>query len=44
MTRNSRSPQIFNVVIVGQQGRLAYEALLLPPLCAIPARSSKAAC
>ena len=28
MTRNSRIPQIFNVVIVGQEGRLAYEALL----------------
>ncbi|SDF77761.1 hypothetical protein [Sulfitobacter delicatus] len=28
MTRNSRIPQIFNVVIVAQQGRLAYEALL----------------
>ncbi|MFG6562170.1 hypothetical protein [Sulfitobacter sp. 1A15299] len=28
MTRNSRTPQIFNVVIVGQEGRLAYEALL----------------
>lgn len=28
MTRNSRNPQIFNVVIVAQQGRLAYEALL----------------
>ncbi|MEX3314890.1 hypothetical protein [Sulfitobacter sp. PS-8MA] len=28
MTRNSRLPQIFNVVIVAQQGRLAYEALL----------------
>jgi len=28
MTRNSRIPQIFNVVIVAQHGRLAYEALL----------------
>ena len=28
MTRNSRIPQIFNVGIVAQQGRLAYEALL----------------
>ena len=28
MTRNSRISQIFNVVIVGQEGRLAYEALL----------------
>ncbi|NUH64779.1 hypothetical protein HTT03_05620 [Sulfitobacter sp. S0837] len=28
MTRNSRISQIFNVVIVAQQGRLAYEALL----------------
>ena len=28
MTRNSRIPQISNVVIVAQQGRLAYEALL----------------
>ncbi|NNE54225.1 MAG: hypothetical protein HKN30_17700 [Sulfitobacter sp.] len=28
MARKSRSPQIFNVAIVGQQGRLAYEALI----------------